>query len=132
MHTNALDARRAMAVIEQAEVDGGSDGYALGVGAIAASSGAAAAAAASAGVSGLGDGSSTSGGWEASRGGGMGGGRVDANAAALVKRAKALGVPPLPPDLGAVRCRKYVPLLRYMVAGVGVFWGLGREGGGWL
>lgn len=36
--------------------------------------------------------------WDASRGG-----RRDDAAVALVRKAKALGVPPLPPDLGAVR-----------------------------
>lgn len=39
--------------------------------------------------------------WEASRGAGLGGRMGDA--AALVRRARALGVPPLPPNLGAVR-----------------------------
>lgn len=46
--------------------------------------------------------------WEASKGsggGGIGGGRTD-DAVALVRRAMALGVPPLPPDLGAVRYRR--------------------------
>lgn len=93
MHTNAVDARRAMALVEQADgVDGGGpDG------------------AAAAGRHGGADGPSATA-WEreASKGG-IGGGMIGGiggrpdDAAALVRRAKALGVPPLPPDLGAVR-----------------------------
>lgn len=96
MHTNAVDARRAMALVEQPDVADGSD---------SASSYASPRAGAT-GRQGA-DGSSTPA-WEASKGaggGGIGGGRPD-DAAALVRRAKALGVPPLPPDLGAVRCAK--------------------------
>ena len=93
MHTNAVDARRAMALVEQA--DGADGGGPDGAGGAAGRHGA--------------DGSSTPA-WEASKGGmgGVGGmgGRPD-DAAALVRRAKALGVPPLPPDLGAVRYCTY-------------------------
>lgn len=93
MHTNAVDARRAMALVEQPDVaDGGDGGNSY--------------ASPRAGATGRrgSDGSSPPA-WEASKGagvGGIGGGRPD-DAAALVRRAKALGVPPLPPDLGAVR-----------------------------
>ena len=91
-----MDARRAMALVEQPDVADGADGggsYASPRAGAAGRQGA--------------DGSSPPA-WEASKGGGVGGiggGRPD-DAAALVRRAKALGVPPLPPDLGAVRWAK--------------------------
>lgn len=88
MHTNAVDARRAMALVEQAEADGGADGYTP-----TATSLSAEAAAES-----MQHGASAA--WEATRGGV--GGRAD-DAVTLLRRAEALGVPPLPPDLGAVR-----------------------------
>lgn len=96
MHTNAVDARRAMALVEQPDVADGAD----------SGSGSGSYASPRAGAPGRQgpDGSSTPA-WEASKGagvGGIGGGRPD-DAALLVRRAKALGVPPLPPDLGAVR-----------------------------
>ncbi len=92
MHTNAVDARRAMSLVEQADgADGGGPDGDAAVGRRGGAEGS----------------SATAREREASKGGmggGMGG-RPD-DAAALVRRAKALGVPPLPPDLGAVR---YVP-----------------------
>ncbi|CAN0420164.1 unnamed protein product, partial [Laminaria digitata] len=44
MHTNAVDARRAMALVEQAEADGGPDGYTPTVTSLSAEAAAAVAA----------------------------------------------------------------------------------------
>lgn len=98
MHTNAVDARRAMALVEQPDVADGGDGG-------GSSSSYASPRAGATGRRGQGVDGSSPPAWEVSKGagvGGIGGGRPD-DAAALMRRAKALGVPPLPPDLGAVR-----------------------------
>lgn len=85
-----------MALVEQAEADGGGpDGYSY--------PSTPASSLSTAGQQGSSGSPTNSGGWEASRiGVGTGSGRGD-DASALLGRAKALGVPPLPPDLGAVR-----------------------------
>lgn len=87
-----------MALVEQADVDAGGPDSASSYASTAAAGGVSASGRREA------EGSSSGVSWEASKGGGVGGigGRSD-DAAALVRRAKALGVPPLPPDLGAVR-----------------------------
>ena len=96
MHVNSLGARRAMALVEQqADADGGPDGYI---------STATAPANSAAGQQRAGE--QTPPGWETPVAGGgigkVGGGRAE-DANTLLRRAKALGVPPLPPQLGAVR-----------------------------
>ncbi|CAM9232680.1 unnamed protein product [Pylaiella littoralis] len=126
MHTNTVDARRAMARVEQADVDGGgpdsnSSSYAYpstsaagGVGAPRRREGEGTSAAA----------------WEISKGAGVGavGGRSD-DAAAQVRRAKALGVPPLPPDLGAVRAPNGAKYSHYLLDSGGGGGGAGSGGG---
>eukprot|EP00903_Cladosiphon_okamuranus_P008555 g8210.t1 len=115
MHTNAVDARRAMALVEQPDVADGGDG---GGGSYASPR------AGAAGRQGRGGDGSPALAWEASKGAGVagiGGGRSD-DAAALVRRAKALGVPPLPPDLGAVRAPNGAKYSHYLLdsrSGVG-------------
>ncbi|CAN0153190.1 unnamed protein product, partial [Ectocarpus sp. 13 AM-2016] len=117
MHTNAVDARRAMALVEQADVDGaaGSSGrYDNSSSSYAPSATLASAAAAAVASSRQGRGGKPSApAWEVSRVGGVGG-RPD-DAAALVRRAKALGVPPLPPDLGAVRAPNGAKYSHYLL-----------------
>lgn len=98
-----------MAIVEQTEADGPdqpSFAYANYYGYGGGYTPTVIAAAAAGGVPGAGGiNGSSRGVWEAAaRGGGAGlGGAGWADAAALVRRAKALGIPPLPPNLGAVR-----------------------------
>lgn len=133
MHTNLLDARRAMALVDQTEADATEYGYASFAAAYGYGYGysppypSSVSSAASItpvapgggiipGSRGSG-GDRGSGGWEASprgmgrdaggggslgKGGSLSWAAVD-SATLLLRRAKALGVPPLPPNLGAVR-----------------------------
>ncbi|CAM9512569.1 unnamed protein product [Ectocarpus sp. 12 AP-2014] len=132
MHTNAVDARRAMALVEQADVDGAagrSGRYDNSSNSYAASVTLASAAAAAVASSRQGGGGKPSApAWEVSRVGGVGG-RPD-DAAALVRRAKALGVPPLPPDLGAVRAPNGAKYSHYLLDSGGSGGGGGGAGGG--
>ncbi|CAM9305018.1 unnamed protein product, partial [Hapterophycus canaliculatus] len=120
MHTNAVDARRAMALVEQPDGDGAggpdnasnSNSYSYRY--------ASSPALAPPQQHKQGKGGSAAPAWEASRGS-----RQDGAAVALVRKAKALGVPPLPPDLGAVRAPNGAKYSHYLLDS-----GSGGGGGG--